>query len=143
MNWHLVLVTLHVTAALVWFGHMFFWSLVAGFATKSIEPPETSLLVREVGLKWGGFGWPSLFVLVVTGIWMSALNGITMHHVLAGEFLHEPLGRVMAAKLTIVGGMIGYQWFVGHKPAPKLIYVNMLAATAVIILSILRVRSPW
>ncbi len=143
MNWYLVLVVLHVTAALVWFGHMFFWSLVAGFTTKAIEPPETSGLVRELGLAWGGFGWPSLSVLILTGIGLIWMSGITLHHVLAGEFMYEPIGRVMALKLTIVGGMVLYQWRVGHKPAPKLIYLNMMAALMVIVLSILRVRSPW
>ncbi len=142
-DWYLLLVILHVSAALIWFGHMFFWSLVAGFATKTIEPPEKRQLIRDIGTRWGGFGWPSLFVLIVTGVAMIAANGITVHHVVSGEFMTEPIGRVMALKITIVAGMVGYQWFVGHKPAPRLIYVNMMAAALVIGLSVLRVRSPW
>jgi len=130
-------------AALAWFGHMFFWSLFAGFATKGMEPRETGNLVRDLGLRWGGFGWPSLAVLAVTGILMVHLGGITMQHVVSGEFLHEPLGRVMAAKLFLVGWMVLYQIFVGHRAAPRLIYLNMLAAVLVVVLSILRVRPPW
>jgi uncharacterized membrane protein len=143
MNWYLLLAILHVMAALAWFGHMFFWSLFAGFATKAIEPRETGNLVRDLGLRWGGFGWPSLIVLAVTGILMVNLNQITVHHVVSGEFLHEPLGRVMAVKLFLVGCMVLYQFFVGHRSAPRLIYLNLFAALVIVVLSILRVRSPW
>ncbi len=143
MNLYHLLVVLHVLAALVWFGHMFFWSLVAGVALKGIEPPEIGQRVREFGLRMGGFGWPSLAVLGITGHLMIRMNEISVHHVVSGEFWGEPLGRVMAVKLALVGCMAAYQWFVGHRPAPRLIYVNMLAAIAVIVLSILRVRSPW
>jgi hypothetical protein len=143
MSWYLVLVVLHVLAAVVWFGHMFFWSLIAGFVTKSIEPRETGQLVRELGLAWGGFGWPALFVLGVTGVLLIVVSDVTLEHVLSGEFLQDPVGRAMTLKLSLVGGMVLYQWFVGHKPAPRLIYLNMAAALMVIALSVLRVRSPW
>jgi uncharacterized membrane protein len=143
MNAYSVLVALHVLAALAWFGHMFFWSLVAGLSLKEVDPPESGRRVREAGLRWGGFGWPSLAVLGVTGVLMIVLNNITVHHVVSGEFWSEPLGRVMAAKIVLVGCMAAYQWFVGHRPAPRLIYLNMVFAIAVIGLSILRVRSPW
>lgn len=143
MNWFHIVVVLHVLAALAWFGHMFFWSLVAGFATKSIEPPEVAAEVRRIGLRGGGFGWPALAVLIATGVAIVDHSGITLDHVVTGEFLHDPTGRVMALKLMLVGCMILYQWRVGHRPAPRLIYLNMLAALAVILLSILRVRPPW
>ncbi|MFH1679287.1 MAG: hypothetical protein ABIH26_01435 [Candidatus Eisenbacteria bacterium] len=143
MSWYPVLVSLHVVAALVWFGHMFFWSLVAGLALKEVDPPENGRKIRDFGLRWGGFGWPSLFVLGITGVLMVILNNITLHHVISGGFIHEPIGRVMAVKIFLVGCMAAYQWFVGHRPAPRLIYLNMLAAVAVISLSILRVRPPW
>lgn len=143
MNWFLLVVVLHVLAALVWFGHMFFWSLFAGFATKSIDPPEVAAEVRRFGLRGGGFGWPALAVLITTGVVIVIHSGITARHIVAGEFLLDPVGRVMAVKLALVACMILYQWRVGHRPAPRLIYLNMLAALAVIALSILRVRPPW
>lgn len=143
MSLYLILVVVHVFAALVWFGHMFFWSLVAGFVTKSLEPPGTARMVREAGLAWGGFGWPSLVVLIVTGVALMAMGDLGLHHFTSGGFLQEPLGRVVALKLALVSGMVAYQWFVGHRPAPRLIYLNMCAAVMIVALSILRVRSPW
>ena len=143
MDWYLIVVVLHVLAALLWFGHMFFWSLVAGFATKGIEPPDVAAKVRKIGLRGGGFGWPALGVLFATGIVIVAHSGISVRHVATGEFLGDPVGRVMALKIALVGCMVLYQWRVGHRPAPRLIYLNMLVALAVIVLSILRVRPPW
>ena len=140
---YLLAVFLHVTAALFWLGHMFFWSLIAGFVTKSIEPPETGDFIRRASLRMGGLGWPALSVLFLTGIVIIIHSKITLHHVVSGEFLFDPMGRVMAVKMCLVGCMALYQWFVGHRPAPRLIYLNMLIALVIIALSVLRVRSPW
>jgi len=143
MDLYLLAVFLHVGAALIWLGHMFFWSLVAGFVMKSIEPPETGDFVRQASLRMGGLGWPALSVLLVTGIVIIIHSKITLHHVVSGEFLFDPMGRVMAVKMFLVGCMALYQWFVGHRHAPRLIYLNMLIALVIIGLSVLRVRSPW
>jgi hypothetical protein len=143
MDLYLLAVFLHVGAALFWLGHMFFWSLVAGFVTKSIEPPETGDFVRRASLRMGGLGWPALSVLLATGIVIIIHSKITLHHVVSGEFLFDPMGRVMAVKMFLVGCMALYQWFVGHRDAPRLIYLNMLIALVIIGLSVLRVRSPW
>ncbi len=142
-DWYLLAVFLHVTAALFWLGHMFFWSLVAGFVTKSIEPRETGDFIRRASLRMGGLGWPALSVLFLTGIIIIIHSKITLHHIVSGEFLFDPMGRVMAVKMCLVGCMALYQWFVGHRPAPRLIYLDMLIALVIIALSVLRVRSPW
>jgi len=143
MDLYQVAVFLHVGAALFWLGHMFFWSLVAGFVLKSIDPPETGEFVRQASLRMGGLGWPALFVLLVTGIVIIIHSKVTLHHIVSGEFLFDPMGRVMAVKMSLVGCMALYQWFVGHRHAPRLIYLNMLIALLIIGLSVLRVRSPW
>jgi uncharacterized membrane protein len=143
MDIYLMAVFLHVAAAFFWLGHMFFWSLVAGFVTKSIEPRETGDFVRRASLRMGGLGWPALLVLLVTGIVIIIHSKITLHHIVSGDFLFDPMGRVMAVKMFLVGCMALYQWFVGHRHAPRLIYLNMLVALVIIALSVLRVRSPW
>jgi hypothetical protein len=35
-------------------------------------------------------------------------------------------------KLVLVAGMVGYQIAYGHRPAPRAIYLNMLAACLVL-----------
>ena len=45
-----VFAVLHVTAALVWLGHMFFWSLYSGPTLKKIQPQETAGLLRKMSM---------------------------------------------------------------------------------------------
>jgi hypothetical protein len=143
MSLYQLSVVLHILAVLIWFGHMFFWSFVIGPVTKRIEPRETGLFVRESSLRFGGLGWPALAVLGLTGILMLYYRGVTLEQVLSGEFFHDPFGRGLGIKLIFVGGMMLYQTFVGHRPAPRLIYLNMLAALVIVAISILLVRAPF
>jgi hypothetical protein len=69
-------------------------------------------------------------------------RGVAMDQVLSGRFFDEPFGRGLGIKLLFVGCMVLYQTFVGHRPAPRLIYLNMLAALVIVALSILLVRAP-
>ena len=142
MTWFTLCVILHLLAVSFWLGHMLFWSLVVGPITKRFTPPEKGRLIREMSLRWGGLGWPALSVLVVTGVIMLSYRGLTLQSLLSGELLANPFGRGLAIKLFLVAWMICYQWFVGHRSAPRLIYVNMLAALAIVAVSIILVRAP-
>ena len=71
-------VALHVAAACLWLGHMFFWSLFSGPALKKIQPAETAGRLRAVMLWRGGLGWPALAVLAVTGLYQMRFRGVTL-----------------------------------------------------------------
>lgn len=130
---------LHFLAALVWLGHMFFWSLFSGPALKKVRPAETAELLRESSLRMGGLGWPALLLLVATGAYMLAARGLLAPS-LSGDLLALPGGRPLAAKLLLVAAMVGYQIRFGHRRAPRAIYLNMLAALLVIGASVLLAR---
>ena len=136
-----VCVVLHLLALCAWIGHMVFWSVVVGPVVKRHESPDTADAIRAASSRFGGLGWPALSVLVVTGIVMLHARGFFAPGGV-GKLWSEPGGRAFALKLLLVGGMILYQWRVGHRPAPKLIYVNMLAAFAIVALSVLFLRLP-
>ena len=142
MDWYLLSVVLHILAVLFWFGHMFFWSIVVGPITKKIEPPESGQLLRQASLRYGGLGWPALAVLVMTGIVMLAYRGATIQQMVSGEFFLTPFGRILQIKLLLVACMMLYQFFIGHRPAPRLIYLNMLAGLVIVGLSVLLTRAP-
>ncbi len=142
MNWYHLCVILHLFAVALWLGHMFFWSIVVGPVTKRIEPPEAGQALRQLSGRWGGLGWPALALLILTGSVMVAYRGMTVQHFASGEFLSNPFGRVLAMKLVLVAGMIVYQWRVGHRPAPRLIVANIIAALLILALSVLMVRAP-
>lgn len=133
-------VALHVGAACLWLGHMFFWSLFSGPALKKIQPPETAGRLRAVMLWRGGLGWPALAVLAVTGLYQMRFRGVTLGMLADGTMLQGAAGRILAFKLLLVLAMIGYQLVFGHRPAPRAIYFNMLAALLVLGASVLLVR---
>lgn len=130
-----VCVVLHVSAAALWLGHMFFWSLFSGPGLKKIPPPETGSELRRLSLRHGGLGWPALVVLAVTGVYMAAFRDVALGDLFSRAFLAERAGWAFDAKLVLVGVMVGYQVVFGHRSAPRAIYVNMLTALLVLGLS--------
>lgn len=142
MNWYTLCVIVHLLAVFFWLGHMFFWSLVVGPITKRFDPPEMGQDIREMSLRWGGLGWPSLFALVFTGVIMLSYRGATLQSFFSGELFAGPFGRVLGIKLFLVALMILYQVFVGHRSAPRLVFVNMMVALMIVALSIILVRAP-
>src|SRR5919112_177980 len=133
-------VALHVLAACLWLGHMFFWSLFSGPALKKIQPPEVAERLRTV-MRWrGGLGWPALAVLAVTGLYQMRFRGVTPGMLVDGTILQSAAGRMLAFKLLLVLAMVGYQAIWAHRPAPRAIYFNMLAALLVRAASVLLVR---
>ena len=130
-----VCLAVHLIAVAVWIGHMLFWSLVVGPVAKRAEPPEEGERLRAAATRHGGLGWPALAVLFATGLVLLHLRGVFDE----GGF--EALaasggGRLFLVKLALVGGMVAYQYLVGHRPAPKLIYLDILAALLIVALSV-------
>jgi uncharacterized membrane protein len=130
-----ICVVLHVIAAALWLGHMFFWSLFSGPGLKKIQPPETGAELRRLSLRHGGIGWPALIVLGITGAYMAVFREVGLGDLFSSSFLTERSGWAFDAKLVLVGVMVGYQIVFGHRSAPKAIYVNMLVALLVLGLS--------
>lgn len=102
------LVTVHVLAALVWLGGMFFLALVGAPVLRSIEPPELrQRLFAELGLRARTVGWWSIAVLVVTGTLLLDHRGLLQWGVLGdARFWATGLGVALAAKLTAVTTML-------------------------------------
>lgn len=127
---------LHLAALALWIGHMVFWSIVVGPTKKRLRPPEDAERLARASSRHGGLGWPALVVLIATGVTMLGLRGVGVEEIASGALFTDPSLRRLGAKLVLVLGMVLYQAVVGHRPAPKLIYANMLAAFAVIGLSV-------
>jgi uncharacterized membrane protein len=135
-----ICIGLHLLALSLWLGHMFVWSLIVGPALKRVQPQERADLLRERSMFRGGFGWPSLAVLVPTGLYMLSLRGITVGDLFTGAAFHGTQGTVLAIKLGCVLAMIGYQTVFGHRAAPRAIYLNMLLALTIVGASVVLVR---
>jgi uncharacterized membrane protein len=62
-------ITVHVLAALVWLGGMFFLALVGAPVLRSVENPELrQRLFDQLGYRFRSVGWIALGVLLVTGV---------------------------------------------------------------------------
>ncbi|MHB1095947.1 MAG: DUF4149 domain-containing protein [Gemmatimonadaceae bacterium] len=62
-------VSLHVFAALVWLGGMFFIALVGAPVLRRLDRPELrQTLFDQLGVRFRTVGWISLAVLLVTGV---------------------------------------------------------------------------
>jgi uncharacterized membrane protein len=140
MSIYRVCIALHVLAFTLWLGHMFVWSLLIGPALKKLQPPATADMLRERSLYLGGLGWPSLAVLVATGLYLLSVRGIGMAELFSGAAFVGAMGVALALKLLLVSVMVAYQAFYGHKSAPLAIYFNMLAALGVLACSVVLVR---
>ena len=63
-------VSLHILAAIVWIGGMFFAVLVLRPAAGPLEPPERLALWRRVFGRFFPWVWLAVVVLLATGYWM-------------------------------------------------------------------------
>jgi uncharacterized membrane protein len=135
-----IAITVHLIAVVLWFGHMFFWSLISGIALKRVHPAETADTLRRLSLTRRGLGWPSLAILIPTGYVLLGHRGIGWEQLASGLAFTQPGGWVLATKLGLVTWMIFYQAVFGHRAAPRAIYVNVAAALTILGLSILLSR---
>ena len=137
MTLYRLCIVLHVAAASLWLGHMFFWSLFSGPVLKSIEPPAAASRLRELSFWLGGMGWPALAILATTGALMLPRHGITWEVLASGGLLETPFGRILAVKLLLVLAMVGYQLKFAHGAAMRAIHWNIAAALLVLAASTL------
>ncbi len=63
-------VSLHILAAIVWIGGMFFAILVLRPAAGELEPPERLALWRRAFARFFPWVWLAVVVLLGTGYWM-------------------------------------------------------------------------
>lgn len=110
MAWpHYLSVSLHLLAALLWLGGMFFLAAVGAPVLRSVEPPsQRAELFAKLGERFRSWGWGAIAVLVATGIGNLHFRGVLSTTVLASaDFWGSSFGRALAWKLSAVAVMIG------------------------------------
>lgn len=105
--YHLV-VTIHVLAALLWLGGMFFLAVVGAPVLRELDPPELrARLFRRLGERFRTVGWIAIAVLIVTGLGNLAFRGILSPAVLGdGSFWAGRYGTTLAWKIGLVAAMV-------------------------------------
>lgn len=103
-------VTLHVLAALLWLGGMFFLAAVGAPVLRELEPAVRAALFRRLGERFRAVGWICIAVLVVTGLMLLEFRGVLSWSVLSSpEFLASPFGHALGWKLGAVVFMLVLQ----------------------------------
>ena len=91
----IIAVALHVLAALIWVGGLFFILLILRPASIRIEPPQRFRLFAKVFSRYFPWVWGAIALLLITGYWMlfSRLGGFAE----AGLHVHvmQALGIAM------------------------------------------------
>jgi putative copper resistance protein D len=108
-TFYYTLVTLHVLAALVWLGGMFFLGLVGAPVLRSVEPPRLRQeLFNRLGRRFRTVGWMAIAVLVTTGTAMLHLRGLLHWSGVLGnaEFWRTGTGTALGVKLATVVFML-------------------------------------
>jgi uncharacterized membrane protein len=105
---YLVNVTVHVLAALVWLGGMFFLALVGAPVLRQVEDHALrARLVAELGLRFRSVGWACIAVLVVTGVLNLYFRGLlSAAGVGSPGFWASQYGHSLAWKLGAVAAML-------------------------------------
>jgi len=106
---YFVNVTVHVLAALLWLGGMFFLGVVGAPALRRIEPPALrQRLFHELGRRFRTVGWVAIAILVATGVLNLYFRGWLQWSGMLGApaFWRTALGHALAAKLVAVVTMI-------------------------------------
>lgn len=106
-------VTLHVLAALLWLGGMFFFAIVGAPVLRHVEPPALRAdLFRRLGEQFRRVGWWAIGILVVTGIINLYYRGLLTAEVWSSTaFWGTRMGTALAWKLGSVTMMIGFSAF--------------------------------
>lgn len=101
-------VTVHLLAAFVWLGGMFFLAAVGAPALRELEDPTLrARLFAAIGRRFRVAGWMAIGVLLVTGVLNLYFRGLLDSGTLGDPaFWASPYGRALGWKLGAVAAMI-------------------------------------
>ena len=93
---------LHLLAASVWLGGTVALVFAGVPAIRTLEGEERGRAMRELGRRWRPWGWGSMGVLVLSGLWLADRHGALNREAL----LHTDFGRVVLVKSLLVAVLI-------------------------------------
>jgi copper resistance protein D len=141
MSLYFVNVSIHVLAALLWLGGMFFLAAVGAPVLRKVEPPALrAQLFNALGTQFRTVGWITIGVLLVTGVLNLHFRGLLRADLWVNPaFWSSGYGQALAWKLgavTIMVGVSAIHDFV-HGPAASRLVPGSPEALA------MRKRAAW
>jgi uncharacterized membrane protein len=97
---YLLSVWLHILAATVWIGGMFFIVLVVVPWLRRSDSTGAATFLRETGERFSSVGWVCFGVVFVTGSYNLWARGVRFSDFMRDEWLASPFGRTVLLKLA-------------------------------------------
>ena len=108
MSGYYLNVTVHLFAALLWLGGIFFLAIVGAPVLRKVEPAELrAALFRQLGKQFRTVGWIAIAVLIATGLLNLYFRGLLTTSVLgSAAFWASSYGMALAWKTGAVAAML-------------------------------------
>jgi uncharacterized membrane protein len=106
-----VLVVIHVLAAIVWVGGTVALTFIAVPAIRMLTGEPRQMAMRTLGRRWRPIGWSALLVLVATGVPLAS-------HVLPGAGAGPKI--VFGVKMGIFAGLLVFAYLHDFVLGPRL-----------------------
>lgn len=122
-----LVLTIHVLAAIVWLGGMFFISLVLVPSLRTLEPlTKRTEILSATARRFSLVSWTAILVLLITGAINSVNRGITIHLISSGKLFSSHFGIILTFKVFLVLVMILISAVHDFILGPKLIKLTEL-----------------
>jgi copper resistance protein D len=96
------IVFLHIVAAIIWIGGMFFVALVLVPVLRRESQVLRAALLDAAGRRFRTVGWAAIGVLLVTGVWNLHNRGLSWRTIGSSALFEGTFGRILMAKLLFV-----------------------------------------
>ena len=116
---YLLSVWLHVLAAIIWIGGMFFLTLVVVPWMRHGNRDRGSALLRETGPAFSRIGWICFGVFLVTGTLNLGMRGVRPGDFVDPEWLRSPFGATLMVKLVLVAVVVVMSWIHDFRIGPQ------------------------
>ena len=97
---YLLSVYLHITAAIIWIGGMFFLVLVLVPWLRQGDRAQAGRVMKEAGQRFRTIGWACFAVVLATGSFNLYVRGVRFGSFVDPVWLASPFGKAVVYKLS-------------------------------------------
>ena len=101
-----VLRVLHVLSASIWVGGTVALVFVGVPAIRKLEGEARATAMRALGRRWRPLGWTAMAVAILSGLWLTELNGGFTRAALDTSFDRALIVKSVLVALLVVGALI-------------------------------------
>ena len=124
------IVLIHVLAAFIWLGGMFFIALVAVPTLRKLEPPEKRMeIFSDTAGRFRTVSWIAILILLITGVLNAINHGVTIQTISTGAIFLSYFGKILTVKVILVSIMVVLSAIHDFLLGPKLIDLMSISAS--------------